>query len=168
MPTLTTNYGLAKPLVNNPVDQDQFGGEINNDLDIIDSALDLRVNNLNFNDKTLSAALMKDTAEAVYNAGSVSGAVAIDYTNGQYQYMTATGNITSLTVSNWPISGRLGFMTLEITQDGTRTLALTSAYKTPSAAGAALTSGATATDFLYITTRDAGTTINTNINRDYR
>jgi hypothetical protein len=37
MPTFTTNFNLAKPLVNSPVDEDLWGDELNDDMDIIDS-----------------------------------------------------------------------------------------------------------------------------------
>jgi len=39
MPTYTTNYGLAKPLVNSAVDQDLWGGELNTNMDTIDTTL---------------------------------------------------------------------------------------------------------------------------------
>lgn len=39
MPTYTTPYNLAKPLVNDPTDQDLWGGELNSNMDIIASAL---------------------------------------------------------------------------------------------------------------------------------
>lgn len=39
MPTLTTNYSLEKPLVNSPVDEDLWGGELNDDLDLVDTLL---------------------------------------------------------------------------------------------------------------------------------
>ncbi len=39
MPTFTTNYDLSKPLVNNAVDQDLWGNELNDDLDSIDTLL---------------------------------------------------------------------------------------------------------------------------------
>lgn len=39
MPTQTTNYGLSKPLVNNPIDQDLWGGELNADMDELDSLI---------------------------------------------------------------------------------------------------------------------------------
>lgn len=39
MPTFTTNYNLAKPLVNDATDQDLWGGELNDDMDIIDSTM---------------------------------------------------------------------------------------------------------------------------------
>lgn len=39
MPTYTTNYNLNKPLVNDPTDQDLWGGYLNDNMDTIDSAL---------------------------------------------------------------------------------------------------------------------------------
>lgn len=39
MPTYTTNYNLAKPLINSAVDQDLWGDELNSDMDIIDSTM---------------------------------------------------------------------------------------------------------------------------------
>lgn len=39
MPTNTTNYNLAKPLVNDPTDQDLWGGELNGNMDIIDTTM---------------------------------------------------------------------------------------------------------------------------------
>jgi len=39
MSTTTTHYGLVKPGVNDPVDQDAWGGELNSDMDELDSLL---------------------------------------------------------------------------------------------------------------------------------
>ena len=39
MPTYTTNYNLIKPNVNDPVDEDLWGGFLNDDLDDIDSTM---------------------------------------------------------------------------------------------------------------------------------
>ncbi len=39
MPTLTSNYSLYKPLVNNATDQDLWGGYLNDDMDDIDGLL---------------------------------------------------------------------------------------------------------------------------------
>lgn len=44
MPTSTTNYGLQKPLVNNPTDQDLWGGYLNTDLDNVDELLNTALN----------------------------------------------------------------------------------------------------------------------------
>ncbi len=170
MPDITTNYSFYKPLVNDVVDQDLWGGYLNANFDSLDSVLNTRTQNYNFADFQLIRPYTKDVAEVAYSVGNISGAVALDYENGNYQYATLTGNVSSLTVNNWPASGRLGFISIEFIQDGTggRTIALTSAYKTPSAGGITLTTAASATDILELRTRDAGTTIRTNINKDYR
>lgn len=39
MPTLTPNLGLYKPLVNNATDSDLWGGYLNDDMDILDTAI---------------------------------------------------------------------------------------------------------------------------------
>lgn len=170
MPTLTTNYALSKPLVNNPVDQDQFGPEINGNFDTIDSALDLRIHDMNCNNKTFTSPILKDVAETAFAIGNISGAVTVDYTNGGVQSATLIGNVTSLTVSNWPPTSNNGSLTLELFQDATggRTIVLTSAYKTPSAAGITLSTAPTSFDELILRTHDAGTTIKTNLLKDYR
>ena len=113
-----------------------------------------------FADFALSRAKLIDTSETAYSVGNVSGAVTIDYTNGHWQYATVTGNITSLTISNPPATGTGGWLTLELLQDGTgsRTIALTSTYKTAGAAGITLSTTASSKDLLHLTTRDAGTT----------
>jgi len=161
MPTSTTNLSLSKPLVNNATDADLWGGYLNTNFDTLDSQAVLATVVKNYADYQVSRAKLKDTSEVVYNAGNISGAVTLDYENGQYQYATLTGNVSSLTISNWPASGTGGFMTLELIQDGTgsRTLTLGSAYKTAGAAGVTLTTTASKRDKLYLQTRDAGTTI---------
>lgn len=161
MPTSTTNLSLSKPLVNNATDADLWGGYLNTNFDTLDSQAVLATVVKNYADYQVSRAKLKDTSEVVYNAGNISGAVSLDYENGNYQYATLTGNVSSLTISNWPASGTGGFMTLELIQDGTgsRTLTLGSAYKTAGAAGVTLTTTASKRDKLYLQTRDAGTTI---------
>jgi len=169
MPNTTTNYGMYKPLVNDPVDQDLWGAYLNTNFDTLDSNLNTRTQNCNFADFQLIRPYTKDVAEVVYNAGNISGAVTLDYENGNVQYATATGNISGITINNWPATGRGGFLTLEITQDGTggRTLTLSSAYVTAGNAAITLSTGAGDVDEIYFRTRDAGTTIKTDINLDY-
>lgn len=45
MPTTTTNYGLEKPLVDDPTDEDLWGGYLNTDLDDIDTLLKQGITN---------------------------------------------------------------------------------------------------------------------------
>ncbi len=44
MPTLTSNFGLLKPLVNDPTDQDLWGGYLNTDMDDLDGLLKTGIN----------------------------------------------------------------------------------------------------------------------------
>jgi len=153
--------GVTLAPIKDPAYADDYAQQI---YDAIDEAQNETIDktvNQNFADKVLSRAKMKDTSETVYNAGNISGAVTLDYENGNYQYATLTGNVTSLTINNWPASGAGAWMTLELIQDGTgsRTLTLGSAYKTQGAAGVTLTTTASKRDKLYLQSRDAGTTI---------
>jgi len=45
MPTLTTNYSFNKPLVNNAVDEDLWGGQLNDNWDSVDTILGPRTAN---------------------------------------------------------------------------------------------------------------------------
>lgn len=153
MPTTTTNLGLSKPLVNNATDQDLWGGYLNTDLDTLDSEAATYSINKNANDKTVSNVNLKRAYTTPYSVGNITGAVTLDYNNGNLQYATATGNISSLTINNFPDGGS---MTLEITQDGTggRTLTYsTSTYKTAGGTTFALSTGAGEVDDIYLRKR---------------
>tara|TARA_R110002126_G_scaffold27396_2_gene92039 strand:+ start:2446 stop:2988 length:543 start_codon:yes stop_codon:yes gene_type:complete len=81
MPTFTTNYNLAKPLVNSAVDQDLWGTELNSDLDIIDTT-------------------MKTIADAVPSAATVA---ALVYPVGSLYWnkTNATNPATLLGFGTW-------------------------------------------------------------------
>lgn len=55
--------------------------------------------------------------EEVYVIGNVTSNQNINWTNGHYQTVQAGDDIT-LTLTNWPASGKLGKMRLAITSDG--------------------------------------------------
>lgn len=161
MPNSTTNYSFNKPLVNNATDADLWGGYLNTNWDSADSIFNLRTQNYDFAGYDLIDAEMIDSSETAHSLGNISGAVAIDYEDGHWQYGTLTGNVTSITVSNFPAAGKGAWLTLELVQDGTgsRTLTLGSAYETAGGAGITLSTAASSRDLLHLTTRDAGTRI---------
>lgn len=131
---------------------------------------DLQKKNINMAGKLLKQPNIQYGSETVYNLGNISGAVTVDYSNGHVQYGTLTGNITSLTVSNWPTSGKQGYLSLFLSQDGTgsRTLTLSSSYKTIGGVPLILSTPAGTLDELILRTRDAGTTIYSNLNKNYQ
>lgn len=160
MPTSPV-LGFTYPTPLDPATADVWGSTLNTLLLAIDSEFGTRTVAQNYADFGLTRAEVKDLSEDANNLGNISGAVVIDYEDGHYQYGTLTGNITSITINNWPASGKAGWMTLELAQDGTggRTLALGGAYKTPSGAGITLSTGANDVDTLHLFTRDSGSNI---------
>ena len=73
-----------------------------------------------FNDKVVSRAVFKDTAQTVYPIrldGSTS-VITLNHEDAHYQTITTTGPI-SLTFSNWPASGTLGRIILDVTYQNT-------------------------------------------------
>jgi len=164
MATLTTNLSLIKPAVNSAVDEDLWGDQLNTNLDTVDSEHALKTINLDFNNKVLSQAEMKDISETTYDfsADISSGVLALDYLNGGWQYGTLTENITTFSITNLPATTKGGWLTVEFIQDGTgsRTLDLTGGTFLKAGGGSVtLTTAAGASDELYFKSRDNGTTI---------
>ena len=86
--------------------------------------------NTSFNDKVVSRATLKDTAETVYAHGTVSsGTLTLNHENGNFQTATITGNVT-FAFSNFPTSGTLGRIILLTTvSSGVTALTMPSAVK---------------------------------------
>ena len=79
----------------------------------------------NFTDNEVSRAKFKDTSETVYAHGSVSGGnVTLNHENGHYQTLTITAN-TTFAFLNFPATGSLGRIILDITVAPTSTGVLT-------------------------------------------
>lgn len=117
----------------------------------------------------LSQMPLKACSEVGYNKGNISGAVTLDYNNGNWQNATLTGNVTSLTVSNWPGFAGAGLLTINLVQDATggRSLALGAAYKTVNGAGVLIGTGANDKSLMHLISPDAGTTIFAMFNMDF-
>jgi hypothetical protein len=95
---------------------------------------------------------------------ATSGSIAIDYSTGQYQYLTTTGSI-SLSFSNWPISGTAGSIDLAINITNTAyTVTLPAAVSLGTSGVQGLSSNvitfaATGTYQFRFFTADGGTTV---------
>lgn len=57
-------------------------------------------------------------SEVLYTA-NITGGATIDLVNGRVQWLTLTGNITSITFSNTPATGVVTTLSLILQQDGT-------------------------------------------------
>lgn len=117
MPT-STNLGFTYPTALDPATSDLWGDILNAIFIVLDSEAATKTIAQNFADKVLSRPILKDEATKVYAHGNVSGAVTVDFTNGNIQTMTLTGDVT-LTLNNPAPTGNFGYFSLLFTQDGT-------------------------------------------------
>lgn len=69
----------------------------------------------NFNDNTLYAVRLQDTAVAKLTNSSASGAIVVNFATAQYYSLVTAGSI-SLTFTNWPsaVSASVGYLRLQI------------------------------------------------------
>ena len=91
--------------------------------------------------------------EEVYAIGNVSSNQNVNWTNGHYQTVQA-GNDITLTLADWPTTGKLGKMRLAVTSDGsTRTVTIgATGMKNDGAAGWASTNSTSVTVSVSSTT----------------
>lgn len=88
-----------------------------------------------------------------------SGVVNIDCHLGDYFTLALTANVTSITFSNLPASGKAQTISIRMRQDGTgsRTVALPSSFKATGGSDTAVQSAANAYTLIVLTTFDQGT-----------
>lgn len=90
---------------------------------------------------------------------ATSGTVNIDASLGDYFTLALSGNVTSITFSNLPGSGKGATLMIRITQDSTaRAVAWPASFKWAGGTAGAVSTGSGAVDVLAITTFDNGTT----------
>lgn len=125
-----------------------------------------------FNDTAQSRAMLKDCGYTFVDKGnSGTSTQTLDYTAGSHQKITATGNHTIAT-SNWPPTGNLGVILLELVNGGAYTITwptvnwvkpdgtTTTTFSTWIAAVTGRTAlQSSGTDFIRLISSDAGTTI---------
>jgi hypothetical protein len=123
-------------------------------------------------DQQVSRAMLIDAGYTFLDKGnSGTSTQTLDYTGGSHQKITATGNHT-IAASNWPPTGNLGEVLLELVNGGAFTITwptinwikpdgtVTTSISTYLAANTGRTAlQSSGTDFIFIWSRDAGTTI---------
>jgi len=114
-------------------------------------------------DGTVTRQMFKDTGFVFYDSSTTNG---LDYVNGSCQRWAPNTGAQTLTISNWPPTGNLGELLIQginlgaatitwptinwVKSDGTTTTTFSSNGVTLQSSG---------TDWVYLWTRDAGTTI---------
>lgn len=112
--------------------------------------------------QTLTSKTLKSQSIQYFNSGATS---ALDYTNGSHQRWAPTGTV-SLTISNWPASGVLGELLIEGINLGAATITWptvnwikSDGTTTTTFASNGVTLQSTGTDWVFLWTRDGGTTV---------
>lgn len=164
----TPNGIFSNPEVDSPIDENIWGGILNSNANIADALFVTRDRDYEFANFKINNARVQDASEPANDLGNVTGALVVDYEDGHYQYATLTGNITSLTINNFPASGDVGFISIEFNQDGVggHTIDLTGGTYFSSFGALSLGTTANAKNIIRFETRDAGTTINAFVNED--
>lgn len=81
----------------------------------------------NMNDALIYAATIRDFSATAVNITATSGSIAVNYSAGLYQSISTTGNI-SLSFSNFPVSGTVGLIRIQLIIDtAARTVTLPAA-----------------------------------------
>lgn len=112
--------------------------------------------------ETLISKTLKGQSVQYYDSTTTS---ALDYTNGSHQRWAPTGSVT-LSVTNWPASGVLGELLIEGINLGGATITWptvnwikSDGTTTTTFASNGVTLQATGTDWVFLWTRDGGTTV---------
>lgn len=113
-----------------------------------------------FADNVLSRPEIKDYAETRDANATASGSVTVDLENGNVHELTLTGNITTLTLSNPPASGKAGNLTLILKQGGSGSYTVNwgAEVKWANATPPTLSTAINAVDMVFMVTTDGGTT----------
>lgn len=115
---------------------------------------------MNAADGVLQRPEIKDYAETRATPSSSAGTLTLDMTTANVFEVTLTENVTTLTLSNPPATGKAGSLTLILKQDATggRTFAWPASVKSAGGTDQVISSAANAIDIYTLLTTDAGTT----------
>lgn len=115
---------------------------------------------MNAADGVLQRPEIKDYAETRATPSSSAGTLTLDMTTANVFEVTLTENVTTLTISNPPASGKAGSLTLILKQDATggRTFAWPASVKSAGGTDPTISGAANAIDIYTLLTTDAGTT----------
>lgn len=112
----------------------------------------------NFQDSEVNRPWLRDFAIRHQSISATTATTTINYSSGQSVLLTLSSTNTTVSVSNWPVSGRNGQIQIEIKQGTTpRTITWTGVTWVPGSAPDI--SSASATYFVHLTTNNGGSTI---------
>jgi len=114
----------------------------------------------NLADMQITRPEIKDYAITHNSVSSSGGTLTLDYSTGQSFVCTLTENVTTVTVSNPPASGKYGEIIVKLIQDASSAYTVTwaSAYTFPGGVDHTMSTTLSAVDIVTLRTIDGGTT----------
>lgn len=101
-----------------------------------------------------------DGYEVPIQTVAASGAVTLDYSLGRHVVLNLVGNVSSISVSNWPDTGNLARLSIEVRNTGAYDIsAWPAGTKWAFGAPPTITPGAGKIDVVALTTTDAGSSL---------
>ncbi len=121
--------------------------------------LDVNSNGINMADQVLSRPQLKDFGITSTSPSSSTNVIVLDLALGNTFQTTLTENITTVTLSNPPISGIFGEIAWKVTQDSSgRTITWPASVLWAGGTAPIISAGSGAVDIISLKTWDAGTT----------
>lgn len=158
MPNFTANYNFNLPLVNDPTDEDLWGGELNANWSAIDTILNTRTQPYNFSDFQIQSPIIKDYSELVNVAGNIIGPITVDLSLGNHYAVTLIGNVTFTFTNPSPTGNAMPiFFYLKQDATGSRLVTWPASVVWPAGIAPFLTTVANRTDEIVLITRNSGT-----------
>lgn len=162
MPSLTPNYSLNLPLVNNATDADIWGGYVNTNFSTIDTQMKASADLITSNTAAIAlrallagaqtfSGAQKVTATAITSTGA---SIASDFSVNNNFTHTLTENTTLANPSN-PVAGQSGSVQFTQHASSPKTLAYGSYFKFPGGTAPTLTATNSACDTLFYNVRSS-------------
>lgn len=122
-----------------------------------------------FHDRQVTAQEIKDYSITHNAVSSSSGTLTLNYSTGQSFVCTLTENVTTVTVTNPPVSGKYGELVVKLIQDASTAYTVTwaSAYKFPGGTDHTMSTGLSSVDYVVLKTIDGGTTYFCDFSNNY-
>lgn len=89
---------------------------INDDVENLRNDAVLSNTSTNFFGNTIENANLQNCSTELWNIGTLSGNIVVDYTLGSYQVLTVESGINNIEIINWPGEGKAGHLVLSVSR----------------------------------------------------
>lgn len=162
MPTVTTNYSLNKPLVNNATDQDLWGGYLNTNMDTIDTTMKANADSVTSLTAVVALKAVLAGTQTFSGAQKVTATAITSTTNSIATDFSANNNFTHTFTENTTLANPTNITaqqsgSIQFTQHASspKTLAFGTYWKFPGGTVPTISATNGALDTLYYNVRSS-------------